>query len=378
MDSASYNHLYGVMRSRETELLGAAQLRALANMPDVSEVGQVLVDAADSPFLRQFSASYDEASLEAGISAELEHLRQLIDTYAPEQRLRDLLLVPLDLYNVKVALRLWARRLSDSAAADAARGDSVSDQSLAAVADLYGLPGTRSVEQIHDAVLSEGGGGVAIAGAGDLDSASRALAATIEKALQAHAASGHSGQALELAIDRLARLYCVEMSSPAAAGGAIGANTDAEPDGVREVLRAEADIAAAELIVRGSAGGLTWDVARWGLLEMPGIAEIEDLYTVGAQEWGGRLAPFSGELRQVFREIADGHDASVTLREAQRRIGTTMVSWLLRPPSFAFAYGYARKKLDDLANLRLACLARLRGVAADQVEQRIRFGMAAA
>ena len=361
------------MRSRETELLGATQLRALAAMREVSEVAQVLVDAADSPFVRHFSAGYDEAALEAGIAAELKELRQLIDTYAPEERLRDLLLVPLDLYNIKVALRLWARRVSDSGAG-AATGvaDTPDAHGLTAVADLYGLPGTRSVEQIHEAVLSEGGGGGAIASAGDLDSASRAVAGAIGRSLQAYAASGRSGQALELAIDRLARLYRIE----AAAAGA--GDADADPDGVREALQAEADIAAAELVVRGSAGGLAWEVARWGLLDMPSMAELEDLYIGGAQEWVGRLAPFSGELRLVLGEIADGHDASAALRAAQRRIGVTMASWLLRPPSFAFAYGYARKKLDDLANLRLACLARLRGVAADQVEQRIRFGMAAA
>ena len=357
------------MRSRETELLGAAQLRALAAMRDISEVSQVLAEAADSPFFRAFSDGFDEASLEAGIAAELEQLRQLIDSYAPEQRLRDLLLVPLDLYNVKVALRLWAQRRSDSAAAGATTTDAAGMESLAAVADLYGLPGTRSVEQIHEAVLSEGGGGAAIAGAGDLDSARRALAAAIERSLQAYATSGSSGQALELAIDRLARLYRIEAAVP---------EEDAEPDGVREALQAEADVAVAELVVRGSAGGLAWDVARWGLLEMPGMAELEDLYVLGSHEWMGRLSPFSGELRQIFGEIADGHDASDALRAAQRRIGVTMAAWLLRPPSFAFAYGYARKKLDDLANLRLACLARLRGVAPEQVEQRIRFGMAAA
>ena len=339
MNPPSYNHLYGVMRSRETELLDGGQLRALSSMRVVTELPQIV---GDSLFLRRFSEAYDEASLEAAVELELTQLQSLIAQHAPESALRDLVLVPLDLYNIKGALRVWA---SDKASNDEA--------------SLYGLPGTRSLERIREAVA---GAGASIASAGDLDPASRVLAAAVEGGLAAFYQSGRSGQALELALDRLSRLFQVAQSAPAS------------PE-VSLVLSAEAEIAAAELVVRGVAGGLPWQTVRWGLLEMPGLLDIEEVFGLRREEWPARLGAFSGEFKRLLAAVAEGQNAGSALRTAQQRVSTAILGWLFWPPSFAFAYAYARKKLDDLANLRLICLAKLRGLADVEIEQRVRRGM---
>ena len=359
---ADYNFLYGLIRSREGELIDAARLRALVGMARIDEIVQI---CPESPFLDAFAPDLDEAALERAVASEQADLRWLIDRYAPEPALRELLLVPRDLYNLKVALRLNA----DSAGRTEAVGTDT-DADTAAVADvdaLYGPPGTRTVESIRTAV----GGGAAVAGdgavaddgpgltsAGDIDRASRALAGCLERALGAFYAAGRSGQVLELAIDRLGHLFRAAVTE--AASSEVGA-----------VYRDSAAIAAGELLARGSAAGLPWKVARWGLLELPSQADLEALYETPAGEWGSRLAGFSGVLRALLARISEGMETGAAVRAEQEAVAKRIAAWRYAPPSFAFAVYYLCKKQADLAALRLICLAKLKGVDEATISARV-------
>ena len=334
MTDADYNYLYGLMRSRESELIDGARLRALIGMASVEEIVQIY---PDSPFLAAFAPDLDEASLERAVAAEQEELRALIDRYAPEPALRELLLVPRDLYNLKVALR-----------ADAGA------EELADAGALYGPPGTRTVAAIRAAVAGEG---PSLTSAGDTDTASRALAGVLERALAAFYAAGRSGQVLELAVDRLSHLF--QAATAAAVDAAVGA-----------VYTDHAAISAGELLARGRAAGLPWEVVRWGLLELPGQADLEELYAAPPAEWGGRLASFSGVLRTLLASIAEGTETGAALRAQQEAVDRRSAAWRFAPPSFAFAVYYLQKKQADLDALRLVCLAKLKGVAAATIDAR--------
>ena len=334
MPDTDYNYLYGLIRSREGELIDGARLRALVGMAAIDEIVQI---CPDSPFLDAFAPDLDEAALERAIASEQADLRWLIDRYAPEPALRELLLVPRDLYNLKVALRLNA-------------ADADADQEA-----LYGPPGTRSVESIRTAVADDGPG---LTSAGDIDRASRALAGCLERALGAFYAAGRNGQVLELAIDRLGHLFRVAVS--AAADPEVGA-----------VYGDFAAIAAGELLARGSAAGLPWEVARWGLLDLPSQADLEVLYETPAGEWGSRLAGFSGVLRALLARISEGMETGAAVRAAQEAVARRIAAWRYAPPSFAFAVYYLCKKQADLAALRMICLAKLKGVAEDTISARV-------
>ena len=334
MPDTDYNYLYGLIRSREGELIDGARLRALVGMAGIDEIVQI---CPDSPFLDAFAPDLDEAALERAIASEQADLRWLIDRYAPEPALLELLLVPRDLYNLKVALRLNA-------------ADADADQEA-----LYGPPGTRSVESIRTAVADDGPG---LTSAGDIDRASRALAGCLERALGAFYAAGRSGQVLELAIDRLGHLFRVAVS--AAADPEVGA-----------VYGDFAAIAAGELLARGSAAGLPWEVARWGLLDLPSQADLEALYETPAGEWGSRLAGFSGVLRTLLARISEGMETGAAVRAAQEAVARRIAAWRYAPPSFAFAVYYLCKKQADLAALRMICLAKLKGVAEDTISARV-------
>ena len=334
MPDTDYNYLYGLIRSREGELIDGARLRALVGMAAIDEIVQI---CPDSPFLDAFAPDLDEAALERAIASEQADLRWLIDRYAPEPALLELLLVPRDLYNLKVALRLNA-------------ADADADQEA-----LYGPPGTRSVESIRTAVADDGPG---LTSAGDIDRASRALAGCLERALGAFYAAGRNGQVLELAIDRLGHLFRVAVS--AAADPEVGA-----------VYGDFAAIAAGELLARGSAAGLPWEVARWGLLDLPSQADLEVLYETPAGEWGSRLAGFSGVLRALLARISEGMETGAAVRAAQEAVARRIAAWRYAPPSFAFAVYYLCKKQADLAALRMICLAKLKGVAEDTISARV-------
>ena len=334
MPDTDYNYLYGLIRSREGELIDGARVRALVGMAAIDEIVQI---CPDSPFLDAFAPDLDEAALERAIASEQADLRWLIDRYAPEPALRELLLVPRDLYNLKVALRLNA-------------ADADADQEA-----LYGPPGTRSVESIRRAVADDGPG---LTSAGDIDRASRALAGCLARALGAFYAAGRNGQVLELAIDRLGHLFRVAVS--AAADPEVGA-----------VYGDFAAIAAGELLARGSAAGLPWEVARWGLLDLPSQADLEVLYETPAGEWGSRLAGFSGVLRALLARISEGMETGAAVRAAQEAVARRIAAWRYAPPSFAFAVYYLCKKQADLAALRMICLAKLKGVAEDTISARV-------
>lgn len=335
MPESDYNYLYGLIRSREGELIDGARLRAMVGMQSVAELGQIY---PESPFLSAFAAGYDEASLERAVAVEQEDLQTLFDRYAPEPALRELLLVPRDVYNLKVALRLSAQPAED--------GDEPADGDAAAVDALFGPPGTRGAAAVRAAVAGEG---QALTSAGDTDRASRALAGILERALAAFYAAGRSGQVLELAFDRLSRLF--QTATAAAAAPEVGA-----------AYADHAALAAGELLARGRAAGLPWEVARWGLLELPGQADLEELYAAPPAEWGGRLAGFSGVLRALLAAIADGAETGAALRAAQEAVDRRIAAWRFSPPSFAFAVFYLHKKRADLHALRLICLAKLKGV----------------
>ena len=334
MPDTDYNYLYGLIRSREGELIDGARLRALVGMAAIDEIVQI---CPDSPFLDAFAPDLDEAALERAIASEQADLRWLIDRYAPEPALLELLLVPRDLYNLKVALRLNA-------------ADADADQEA-----LYGPPGTRSVESIRRAVADDGPG---LTSAGDIDRASRALAGCLARALGAFYAAGRNGQVLELAIDRLGHLFRAAVS--AAADPEVGA-----------VYGDFAAIAAGELLARGSAAGLPWEVARWGLLDLPSQADLEALYETPAGEWGSRLAGFSGVLRALLARISEGMETGAAVRAAQEAVARRIAAWRYAPPSFAFAVYYLCKKQADLAALRMICLAKLKGVAEDTISARV-------
>lgn len=343
MPESDYNYLYGLIRSREGELIDGARLRAMVGMQSVAELGQIY---PESPFLSALAPDFDEASLERAIAAEQEDLQALLDRYAPEPALRELLLVPRDLYNLKVALRLSAQPV-DGAGDEAAAG--------AAVNALFGPPGTRGAELTRAAVAGEGR---PLTSAGDTDRASRALAGILERALGAFHAAGRSGQVLELAFDRLSRLF--QTATAAAVSAEVGA-----------AYADHAALAAGELVARGGAAGLPWEVARWGLLDLPGQADLEELYAAPPGEWGGRLASFSGVLRALLGAIADGAETGAALRAAQEAVDRRIAEWRFEPPSFAFAVFYLHKKRADLNALRLICLAKLKGVPEASIAARV-------
>ena len=343
MPESDYNYLYGLIRSREGELIDGARLRALVGMQSVAELVQIY---PDSPFLRTFGPDFDEAALERAIAAEQEDLRALIERYAPEPALCELLLVPRDLYNLKVALRMDAQRT----AADDADAIAPADE-----AACYGPPGTRGVAAIRAAVAGEG---TALTSAGDTDRASRALAHILERALAAFHAAGRNGQVLELAIDRLGHLF--QAATATAAAPEVGA--------------AYADhgaIAAGELLARGRAADLPWEVVRWGLLDLPGQVDLEELYAAAPAEWGSRLASFSGVLRALLTGIAEGAEIGAAVRLQQEQVDRRIAAWRMAPPSFAFAVYYLRKKRADLNALRLICLGRLKGVGEATIDARV-------
>ena len=346
MPEADYNYLYGLIRSREGELIDAARLRALVGMAGIDEIVQI---CPESPFLDAFAPDLDEAALERAIASEQADLRWLIDRYAPEPALRELLLVPRDLYNLKVALRL---RAGAAAGSEADSSDAVSDVDEDA---LYGPPGTRAVASIRGAVADDGPG---LTSAGDIDRASRALAGCLDRALAAFYAAGRNGQVLELALDRLGHLFRI-------------ATAEAPDPEVGAVYRDSAAIAAGELLARGSAAGLPWEVARWGLLDLPSQTDLEALYETPAADWGPRLASFSGALRSLLARIGEGMEPGAAVRAEQEAVAKRIAAWRYAPPSFAFAVYYLCKKQADLAALRMICLAKLKGVAEATISARV-------
>lgn len=330
-----YNYLYGLIRSRENELIDPSLLRSLIGMKSVDEIGQIY---PESSFVEAFAPDFDEQSLWRAVAFEQAQLRSLIDQHAPQVELRELLLVPRDLYNLKVGLRI------DSAVRE-----------VEETGFLYGPPGLHSVEAIQAAITGNGTPNIS---ASDTNPANRVIAMVLERALSAFYRADRNGQVLEMAIDRLIHLYRVKTTT--AVAPEVGA-----------AFAGYAAIAVGELLVRGRAAQLPWDVLKWGLIDLPGQADLEILYETPLGEWSSGVSIFSGPLRVLIEHVVEGVDISSAVRTQQDLIDGRVANWKLAPPSFAFAVYYLQKKQADMDALRMICLAKIKGVIDDNIRSRL-------
>ena len=305
MIDRDYNYLYGVIRSRESELVTATQLDDLVNMRSINDINQIL---SESSFAQNFLSNLTEEGLEKALQIEYDELRYLIDTYAPESALRKFYLLPRDLYNFKVAIRSNLVQVDYN--------------------QLTGPEGVVDVKNIKESITQ----GNEVVSAGDIGDVTQDLKRVLDCAISVFHASGRSGQVLELCIDRLSNLYQARIAQDMS-------------DKAGSVFSDFASLSAAEMIVRGRNAGVPWHVVSAALLDFSGIADIEEIYSLRIEEWNTKLNSFQGIFRDFMTRVAEGEDVSGALRAEQKKLDQLVAEWRWASPSFTFVCYYIRKKV---------------------------------
>jgi vacuolar-type H+-ATPase subunit C/Vma6 len=324
-----YNFLCGILQSREQGFVASARLDAVLSARSVEEAASQL---PDGPFAAEVRKAPSFAGIEGGARAEIGALRDLLAKYSPSGDLEGLLLEPLDWFNLKVAvLQKLSGRRDDR------------------------LPGPEGTLRFAD--LS------AMAESGKYEGLPKALADGLGAALAAYVDAGRSTQAFELALDRRRELS--RIAHARAISRSLGAHA-----------LESADLAAAVALARAVLAGIAWKIARHAFSGLADEARFSEIAAAEPAEWSARLGGIgSTVIREVLAAVAAGADVADVAAARRRTLAARIRDWRLRPPSAEYAYWWIARKLADLANLRLALVARLNGLPEAEARKRIDDGL---
>jgi hypothetical protein len=324
-----YNFLCGILCSRESGLLSAARLEAVVTARTFPEAVAQLPEGRFAAEVRR-APGYE--GIEAGARAEIAALRDLLAKYSPSEALEDLLVAPLDWFNLKVAVL----------------------QKLTGHRDAR-MPGTEGAFRFEALA--------AMAESGSYDALPHRTRKALGISLAAYAEAGKVAQAFDLSIDRqrdLARL--------ASAGGVSR--------GVLARVRETSDRALAASFARAVLAGIPWTVARFAFTGHSDATRLADLAGLAPAEWPARLTGLgSPVIRAFLAAVAGGGEVAALAASGRRAEGAGLRAWRLRPPSGEYAYWWIAHLVADLAALRLSLVAHLNGIAEAEVRARIDDGL---
>ena len=318
-----YNYLFGLLKSRERELLAVDAVSELLAARDLPEVIALL---PQMPFATALAADPSDVGIEAGAVAEADSLRETLAAFAPTQRALQLYTAPLDLFNLRVAV--------------------MGHLTGASAPSLFGPPGILGEEALTAA--SE------LSFSGTPSTYQR----VVGRALAAYYGGGRKTLAFELAFDRATRQLIVTLS------------VDESAD-VHGLALREAEVKVAEIMVRGHAASLPWELIRWGTTGLATAAELEELYAAPQREWASRRffnAPWFSDATNRY-----GEEASVArvVQEAMGGVESAAAAWRHRPAGLEYLSYFLRRKALDVANLRLIAMGKLHGLVDAALRERV-------
>ncbi len=321
-----FNYLTGLLKCRERELGDESLARELVSARSMAEVVAALPPGR---FAQVVAADPTDAGIERAATEELAELWKVVADYAPVPELADLVAAPLDLHNLKTALLGHLRGEQSTGLYQPTA--LVDDDVLAEVGEL-------STARVPDHYLP-----------------------AIQAGLAAYYGADRSPQALELAMDRSRSLLLVDIA--ARRSRALAA-----------VLADWSDLAVAETIMRGKDAGLPWRVVRWGSHGLPEQARLQELFDSPTGEWAQMRVFARPLLTAAAQALGQGAGTRETILRLQTELTTRLGASRYAPASLEYAYYFVRRKLNDLASFRIACLGALRELSNEAQAARLNLG----
>lgn len=321
-----FNFLTGLLKSRERHFGDESLVRDLVSARSMAEVVSALPPCR---FAQVIGADPTDTGIDRAAAEELSSLWKVVSDYAPVPELAELIAAPIDVHNLKTALLGHLR------------GESADD--------LY-----QPTALISAAVLTE---------VGELSTARvpEHYQPAIRSGLTAYYQTHRSPQALELAMDRARNLLLVEIAacrSPALAS----------------LLGDWSDLAVAETLMRGKDAGLPWRVVRWGLHGLAIQAQLQELFDSPAGEWAQVRIFARPLLTSAVQAFGQGADTRQTIARLQAELTARLGEHRYAPSSIEYVYYFVRRKLTELANLRIVCLGTLRELSHEVQADRLNLG----
>jgi len=321
-----FNFLTGLLKCRERELGDEALARELVSARSMPEVVATLPPCL---FTQVVTADPTDAGIERAEAEELAALWKVVAEHAPVPELSDLVAAPLDLHNLKTALLGHLR--------------SEPSTGLYQPTALVAGDVLVEVEELSTARVPEH------------------YLPSIRIGLTAYYASDRSPQALELAMDRSRSLLLADIAAR-------------RSQVLTSVLAGWSDLAVAETIMRGKDTGLPWRVVRWGSHGMPEQTRLQELFEGPLGEWAQVRFFARPLLTEAVQARGQGHGTRETILKLQTDLTTRLADARYSPASLEYAYYFVRRKLNDLAHFRIACLGALRELDPDARAARLNLG----
>jgi vacuolar-type H+-ATPase subunit C/Vma6 len=317
------NFVFGVLRSREYQLLGRRELDALC---DNDSIHGIVNQLPEGPFAAEVRNATNPDGVQNGMRAEVEQLKDLLAQFSSRCPIRPLVLTPWDVFNLKVAV-LSKLREEDP---DPLFGP----EAMVPIRDLLEWSEELTFENLpHD------------------------LYDALQEAWIAYFEEDKSTQAFEYALDRQKDLMLRRYASDC-------------PADVSAFVGHAAELRAAQNLVRCHVSGVGWNLARWTLQEFPAYDVVAHSYALPVRDW--QMAVFSdGPFKRVVGAYAAGEPLDQVFVAEKNMLYASMEQWKYRSATIEYIYYFVAQKLTTLYNLRLVLIGRMNHIPAGVLRERI-------
>ncbi|NOY08267.1 MAG: hypothetical protein GXP33_05455 [Spirochaetes bacterium] len=323
---SDYNFVFGVFKSRESELLDDYHVENLLRSGSFEEA---VTQVPESPFSDELRKSANEKGIDSGISGEFNEISSFLQLNAPSEELKKLVFTPWDFFNLKVSVLSKLREKK--------------------IDELYGPEGDVSMEQLLSATEEM-----------NFSWLPQDIYDALQEAWIAYYDADKNTQAFEFALDREKNLLLIKTAADS---------------GSQELLRfftAAAEIKISELLIRGKTAGIEWDIVSAGLKNYHILNNFKDTYANTPQDWQGFTAGLrEGILRRTLNEFSEGKNISEIILKLKHELYRGIEKWRYYSPSIEYAYYFLSRKTADLYNCRLILLGKLNGIPSETLQKRI-------
>lgn len=321
--SRDLNFLFGVLRSREYQLLGRRELDALC---DIDSIHGIVNQLPEGRFAAEVRNATNPDGVRGAMHAEVRELKDLLAQFTSRCPLRALVLTPWDVFNLKVAALSKLRNEDPEPL--------FGPEATVPVRDLVEWSEDMAFEHLpHD------------------------LYDALQEAWIAYFEEEKSTQAFEYAIDRQKDLLLKRYASDC-------------PAELSAFVANAAELRAGQNVVRCHVSGVGWDLARWTLSEFPGYERVAHFYPLPVRDW--QLSAFSdGPFKRIVGAYAADEPLDQVFVEEKNRLYGSMEQWKYRSATLEYLYYFVVQKLTTLYNLRLVLIGRMNHIPAGVLRERI-------
>ncbi|MCD6122315.1 MAG: V-type ATPase subunit [Spirochaetales bacterium] len=325
-ERSDYNYVFGVFKSRETELLDESRIESLLKSAGFEEA---VPQIPECPFADELRKLKSESGIDSGISREFKEINGFLQLNSPSAELKNLVFIPWDFFNLKVAI---LSKIKDKQ-----------------IENLYGPEGNVSIEQLKISTEDM-----------NFSNLPQDIYDALQQAWISYYETDKNTQAFEFTLDREKNLLLTKTAL----------RTDSKE--LINFFKAVEELKLGELIIRAKEASIGWDLVTEGLKKSSLADNFKDIYPNQPQEWQGYIGSLRDSLlKRILYAFSQKQNISEITLVSKQELNGYLERWKYYPPSIEYAYYFLARKFADLYNIRLILLGKLTGISTKILKKRI-------